>query len=138
MLYLDSSALVKLYTNEPERDAVDALLTTHAGLLFTSIVTYPEVLSALCRVHRNRQITDREYSAAKSRFSQNWREILVIHLPQEVLTAAERLIESHGLRGFDAVHLCSASWLEEPAVRFACFDQRLRAAAEAEGLIAVP
>ena len=138
MLYLDSSALVKVYASEPGHEIVEALIAEHAGLLLTSVVTYAEVPSALCRGHRNRQMTDREYTAAKSRFRQDWKEILVIELREEVLADAERLIASHGLRGFDAVHLCSACWLNEPRLSFACFDQRLRAAAAAEGLMVVP
>jgi hypothetical protein len=34
------------------------------------------------------------------------------------------------------VHLCAALWIGRPL--FACFDTRLRAAAEAEGLTPVP
>ena len=138
MLYLDSSALVKVYAVEPGHDSMAGLLTKHAGLLFTSVVTYAEVLSAMTRGHRSGRITDRDYSAAKLRFRQDWREILVIELREDVLSDVERLIESHGLRGFDAVHLCSACWLDEPRLSFACFDQRLRAAAAAEKLAVVP
>lgn len=138
MLYLDSSALVKVYAIEPGHEEVQALLDKHAGLLFTSVVTYAEVLSAISRGHRSGRITEREYREAKSGFSQNWREILIIELKEDVLADAERLIDSYGLRGFDAVHLCSAIWLAEPRLSFACFDQRLRVAAESEGFAVVP
>jgi hypothetical protein len=40
------------------------------------------------------------------------------------------------LRGSDAVQLCSALWIGRPL--FASFDTRLRQAAEAEGLTALP
>jgi len=138
MLYLDSSALVKVYAIESGHEEVEALLKEHAGFLLTSIVAYAEVLSALSRAHRSGRMTDGEYAASKSRFRQNWKEILVIQLREDVLTDAERLIDSYGLRGFDAVHLCSAMWLDELRLSFACFDQRLRAAATAEGLTVVP
>lgn len=138
MLYLDSSALVKAYAIEPGHEAVQVLLAEHAGMLFTSIVTYAEVLSAICRAYRGGRMTDGEYRETRSHFRQNWREILAIELKEDVLAEAERLIGAHGLRGFDAVHLCSARWLDEPRLTFACFDQRLRAAAAAEGLLVVP
>jgi hypothetical protein len=57
-------------------------------------------------------------------------------MDQRVLAPAEKLIETHGLRGFDAVHLCAALWIGKPL--FACFDARLRAAAQSAGLTPVP
>jgi len=61
--------------------------------------------------------------------------MIVVELTAEVLLKAARLIERHGLRALDAIHLCSALWIGEPA--FACFDDRLRNAAAAEGLAVV-
>lgn len=52
------------------------------------------------------------------------------------LAGVERIIEQHALRGFDAIHLCAALSLGTP--EFACFDTRLRKAAEAEGLGVIP
>ena len=63
-------------------------------------------------------------------------DIHVVEVNREVLSPAEGFIEQHGLRGFDAVHLCCAIWIGKPV--FACFDQRLREAARAEGLRVVP
>ena len=78
----------------------------------------------------------------KKAFLHDWDAMIVVELTPKVLSEAARLIESHGLRGLDAIHhldaihLCSAFWVGQPA--FACFDDRLRNAATAEGLPLAP
>jgi len=62
--------------------------------------------------------------------------MIVVDLTAEVLSEAARLIERHGLRGLGAIPLCSALWIGQPS--FACFDERLRDAAAAEGLRLAP
>ena len=49
MLYLDSSALAKLYLDEPESRAVSELVKNHEPGLFTSRLTYTELISVLSR-----------------------------------------------------------------------------------------
>lgn len=56
----------------------------------------------------------------------------VVELTRAVVAPSARLIARHGLRGYDAVQLCSALWTGRPW--FSCFDLRLRVAARAEGL----
>ena len=136
MLYLDSSALAKLYLAEPESRAVSELVKNHEPGLFTSRLTYLELLSVLSRSHREGRISARVYSRKKSDFLSDWTVFQVVELTEEVLEPAADLIERHRLRGADAVHLCSALWLELPD--FACFDVRLSAGARAEGLRIVP
>jgi predicted nucleic acid-binding protein len=136
VIYLDSSALVKLYLLEPESQAVEALARRHEPLLFASIVAYPEVLSTLGRALRVHRISKPDHQLAKRRFLRDWARLSVVELSPSVLGPAAALIEKHGLRGFDAVHLCSALWLGRPD--FLCFDQRLGAAARTEGLTLVP
>jgi predicted nucleic acid-binding protein len=136
MLYLDTSALAKLYIAEPGSEAIEAALREHGDGVFTSIVTYPEALSVLARSLRERRISRRDYLIQKRAFLADWPGWHVIGTAQAVLGPAARLIERHGLRGFDAVHLCSALWVGDPV--FACFDSRLREAASAEGLPTAP
>jgi predicted nucleic acid-binding protein len=62
--------------------------------------------------------------------------MFVVELTVDVLSEVARVIERHGLRGLDAIHLCSALWVGRPS--FACFDDRLRSAAVAEGLPLAP
>jgi predicted nucleic acid-binding protein len=132
VLYLDSSALAKLYVVEPESPSVDRMVSAAKPWIATSRVTYAEVLSVLVRCLRDHRLSPAMYKAQKKAFFADWDSIHVIELTRAVLSEAGRLIESHTLRGFDAIHLCSALWTGNPS--FACFDDRLRNAAKAEGL----
>jgi predicted nucleic acid-binding protein len=136
VLYLDSSALAKLFLLEAETPRVEALVQMHEPLLFASTVAYPEVLSTLLRAFRAQRISKPDHELAKRRFLRDWLRLHVVELSPAVLVPAAALIEHHGLRGFDAVHLCSALWLGQPD--FLCFDQRLGAAARHEGLTVIP
>ena len=136
MLYLDTSALAKLYVREPETPEVRRLVDASSGLVFTSIVTYAEMLAVLARCRKERRLAETAWHSAKRGFLADWRLLHVVGLDERVLAPAEKLIEAHGLRGFDAVHLCAALWIGSPL--FACFDARLRAAAQSSGLTPVP
>jgi uncharacterized protein len=136
MLYLDASALAKLYITEPRGSEMPGVIGGHRDAVFTSIVTYAETLSVLARSMRERRISPREYHVTKKAFLADWPAWHVIEVTQTVLAPAAGLIERHAIRGFDAVHLSSALWVGNPT--FACFDARLRKAAVAEGLVVVP
>jgi predicted nucleic acid-binding protein len=136
MLYLDTSALAKLYVLEPETHEIQRLVDSQSGLVFTSVVTYAEMLAVLARCRREDRLTGAAHRSAKRRFLRDWRTIHVVGVDERVLAPAETLIETHNLRGFDAIHLCAALWLGRPL--FACFDTRLRSAAGSAGLPLVP
>jgi predicted nucleic acid-binding protein len=135
LLYLDTSALAKLYIAEPESQLVSKTVEVNRAWLATSRVTYAEVLSVLTRCLRANRLSAAAYALQKKAFLEDWSSMIVVELTAEVLLKAARLIERHGLRALDAIHLCSALWIGEPA--FACFDDRLRNAAAAEGLAVV-
>ena len=136
MLYLDTSALAKLYIIEPEGLGIQAILKTNEPWLFTSIVTYAETLATRARSMREERIARQSYQRQKKAFLSDWNALHVVALTPAVLSSAEQLTDRHGLRGFDAIHLCSALWIGRPS--FACFDERLRRAAAGEGLTVIP
>ncbi len=136
MLYLDTSALAKLYLVEAESHLISKVLSANGSRLATSRVTYAEVLSVLVRCLRARRLSSAAYKLQKKAFLDDWSALLVVEPTAEVLSDAASLIERHGLRGLDAIHLCSALWIGQPS--FVCFDDRLRSAAEAEGLALTP
>lgn len=136
MLYLDTSALAKLYIIEPGGKGVQSLVEGNEDRLFTSIATYAEVLSVLARCLREKRLSREAYRWQKSSFLEGWGAFHVVELTAPVLAPAARLIERHRLRGFDAIQLCSALWVGKPL--FACFDRRLRQAAAAHGFTVVP
>ncbi len=136
MLYLDTSALAKLYVTEQESAVLQSLVTEHQADLGTSVVTYAEMLSLLARCRRENRLTLSEHRLQRRAFQANWKSLHVVELTTEVLLPAERLVELYNLRGYDAVQLCSAFWIGRPL--FACLDERLRLAARKEGLSVAP
>src|SRR5579862_376040 len=136
MLYLDTSALVKLYLIETDGEGIASTVETNAEWLFTSIVTYAETIATLARALRENRISRANYNRQIRAFQSDWEALHVIELTPAVLARARSLIERHRLRGFEAIHLCSALWIGSP--EFACFDARLREAAAEEGLAVLP
>ncbi|HLH00894.1 MAG TPA: type II toxin-antitoxin system VapC family toxin [Bryobacteraceae bacterium] len=136
MLYLDSSALMKLYVSEPGSAGMEESVRANVPLLVTSRIAYAEVLSGLNRCFIGGRISASAYRAQKKIFLADWNGLSKIEVTDETLQSADALIGRHSLRGFDAIHLCSALCVGHPS--FACFDQRLRMAAEREGLELVP
>lgn len=136
MLYLDTSALAKRYITEPESPTLEATVREEEGRLFTSAVTYAEMLATLARCLREQRLSQRLYRRQQKTFLADWNVLHIVQVTPDVLAPAVGLIERHGLRGFDAIHLCSALWVGTP--RFACFDERLRRAAASEGLTLIP
>lgn len=136
MVYLETSALAKLYIVEAESTQVRSIVERSQPWLYTSRVTYAEVLSLLARCAREGRISRRDFLRQKQTFLRDWNVFHVVELTAACLAPAERFIEQHALRGFDAIHLCAALYLGNP--EFACFDSRLRKAAAAEGLAVIP
>jgi predicted nucleic acid-binding protein len=132
MLYLDTSALLKLYLREPGSLSFRRAVDKHSPWLFTSRVAYAESLAGLARAAREHRIAARAYRQKRSRFDSDWRTLHIVELNEEVLAPCASLIERYRLRGLDAIHLCSAIWASGSV--FGCFDEKLCHAASAEGL----
>ena len=140
ILYLDTSAWVKLYVQEPGSKELRAR-ANKAEAMAASVVAYPEARAAFARLKAQGVSTEAKHHQRLAQLNLDWENLLRIELTSEVVRTAGDLAEVYGLRGFDAIHLASALWLKEKAgtpLNFAVFDQRLRAAAERAGLAVVP
>lgn len=137
-LYLDTSALVKLYVREAGSAAVSRHVLA-AERVATSRVAYPEARAAFARRQREGAFSERSLRRVVARLDQDWTAYVVVDLLDPVARRAGVLTESRALRGFDAIHLASAlelaTLLGEP-VAFLAYDVRLATAATAEGLAA--
>jgi hypothetical protein len=136
MIYLDSSALVKRYTEEAGTDFVKSILATD-GLITTSKLTYPEILSALMRKVRSGEIKKKTFHGIVDKFHKDWDHILVLDFHNDLLPIVKTLIEKHPLKAADAIHLSSALWLKLSSkvdVTFVASDSNLLKAAGAEKL----
>jgi len=136
MIYLDSSALVKRYAEEVGTDFVKSILATD-GLITTSKLTYPEILSALMRKVRSGEIEKKTFNGIVDKFDKDWDHILVLDFHNDLLPIVKTLIEKHPLKAADAIHLSSALWLKLSSkvdVTFVASDSNLLKAAGAEKL----
>ena len=107
ILYLDTSALVKLYAVEEGREAVEHAVE-EAELIVTSAVAYAEARATLARKHREGVFSEEEHSEAVAALDEDWRTLDVLSVTENVARFAGDLAEQHALRGFDAIHLASA------------------------------
>jgi len=132
--FWDASALVPLCV--PETAASTAAL--HLKNL-TPVVWWGspiEIQSAICRLHRERTLTDAGKQAAVARLgmlSRTWREITAGDMLREL---ALDLLDRHPLKAADSFQLAaSLIWCDQrPARRiFVCADQGLSRAARSIG-----
>ena len=134
ILYLDTSALVKLYVREAYSLSVRAWVDT-ATVVATAEVAYVEVLSALARRLRDGTLDEPAYEGAVAAVERDWAQLLVLGLER---LRAGQLVGRHRLRAFDAVHVAAAMSLADRVapepVRFASFDLGQQEAARREGL----
>lgn len=136
-LYVDTSALVKLYIDEAGSEHM-ANKASAAELVASSVLAWPETLASLARSRREGRITAGVHTALRARFASDWADVSAIDLDGRVLEIVERLVDVHPLRGADAAHLASALVLREAGldVEFACSDRTLLGAARSERLAA--
>jgi uncharacterized protein len=128
VIYLDSSAVVKLVRREAETDALRARLASNAQ---------PLVSSALVRTETARALTRTEPAALSVLPS----VLALLHqrsVTDDLLDAAGRYADPV-LRSLDAIHLATAEELSTALTSFITYDKRLADAARARGLqVAMP
>ena len=136
ILYLDTSALVKLYVSEPGSAEVRRLVEA-ADAAATSWVAYAETRAAFSRALREQVTSPEDHIQRVGQFNQDWESTLRVELLPLIARNAGDLTEVYGLRGFDAIHLASALWLRDKcgvALAFVAYDRRLAEAAARAGL----
>ena len=79
MLYLDTSALVKLYVDETKSEAVQHAVR-QADAVATSLLAYTEARAAFARSRRERRFTSQVYSRIVSAFEEDWNRYVVIEV----------------------------------------------------------
>lgn len=139
ILYVDTSALVKLYVSEPESDAVQALVES-SEVAAVSLVAYAEARAAFARKRQERAVDPKNYRRLIQEFNDDWDHYFVVDVSESLVKRAAQLAEKHGLRGYDSIQLSSALLMRTQSrqmVTFCCFDDRLLRAGRQEGLKAV-
>lgn len=136
IVYLDASAIVKRYVEEPGSRDVERLIAT-ATILGTAVVTMAEVAAALGRAARRGILKRSQAESCLRTFRLDWERLNRFLITDQVAGLAAELAWEHGLRGYDAIHLACALWwqrlLAEPVV-VATYDRELGTAAGRCGL----
>jgi len=140
ILYLDASALVKRFVAEPGTEAVNELIS-RAEVMGTSLVCRAEVAAAFAKAIRTGTLTPAGAAAALQEFRNEWPHLIRLQITDRLVAQADNMAWSHGLRGYDAVHLAAAmAWQDAfgMPVTLATFDRLLWLAAKHTGMLVFP
>jgi uncharacterized protein len=129
-LYVDSSALLKRYVDEPDSETAESLLRSDPSLL-TARHTIVEVRRNLARL-----LDESDTAAARSAFNDDLQAISIVELDEVTCDTAAGIAELTGVRTLDALHLAAAQRIGGP-VPFLTFDVRQAQAARSLGLTVV-
>ena len=122
--YVDSSALLKLVLPEPERPALERVLSR-----------WPDRISSVLLPIECRRIVLRAGSppGVRARLEQELSGVTLVRLDESIQRLAST-IGPPGLRSLDAIHLATALSIGDYPEAFVTYDERLAAAARAAGL----
>jgi predicted nucleic acid-binding protein len=131
-LYVDSSALLKRYVDEPDSDVATALLASDPWLL-TARHTVIEVRRNLARL-----LEERDATAARAAFIEDLAAFGIVELDKVTCDAAADIAELTGARTLDALHLAAAQRVGGTAIPLVTFDLRQAQAARTLGMTVLP
>ena len=129
-VYVDASAVLKIYLDEPETPIAQLILVGQRWA--TGRHTYVEVRRNLARVLDGVPLEE-----SRRRFASDWEQVDVIDIGAHVGEVSAALAERTGLRTLDALHLGAAESVGGSAA-FVTFDRRLAAAARSLGWTVLP
>lgn len=127
-LYVDPSALLKLYIEEEQSSDARQILVDPSA--------WTTARHTLVEVRRNlsRLLTGTGLDTFRRWFEHDWSELAVVELNEAVCARAAELAEITGVRTLDALHLGAASTAgAESGLPIVTFDLRLAEAARALG-----
>ena len=138
-VYLDTSALIKLYVEEEGTERVVAITDDFDGVQVIILdVTPLEARSAVRRRQREGDISGADADRILDRIEDDTSSsFLVQPSTSAVIEGAARLIDRHPLRAYDALQLAGCLVIRDIVpgpLTFVCADVRLCGAAELEGL----
>lgn len=140
MRFWDSSAVVPLVVRQGQSAEVERWLAEDAEPV-TWALTPVEVASALWRLVREGNLSERAAFSAEAISAEVLRHTHVVSDVERVKTIAFRLLRVHALRAADALQLAAAlAWADGAPRGLALhsFDRRLAVAAEREGFRVIP
>ena len=129
--YVDASALLKRYIDEPNSDEAERLLMADSARV-TARHTVVEVRRNLARLLDGRALAE-----ARAAFAADLAAFAIIELDAATIEQAAIVAEQTGARTLEALHLGAAQRLGGQTITFVTFDARQAAAARVLGMVAV-
>ena len=117
-VYVDSSALLRLYVDEPESIACERGLDSHDSWV-TARLTEVEVRRNLARLLQGKALR-----YARSDFETDWGRMYVVELDPMTCSTAAQIAEATGARTLDALHLGAAQRVGGGALPLLTYDVR--------------
>ena len=131
--YFDTSALLPLIIDEPSTPVCQRFWN-EASRVASVRLLYAEACAALARAHRMARLTTTQLDEAMEALEEIVAELDHVEVTDELVRTAGALARTHGLRGYDAVHL-GAGWnVSDDDVVFVTGDSNLATAAQALGI----
>ena len=127
-LYVDSSALLKRYVDEPDSERCEALLLADP--------TWVTGRHTLVEVRRNlpRLLEGEALAAAREQFAADWRRMNVVELDELTCEIAADVAEATGARSLDALHLGALTRAGKGTLCLLTLDVRLARSGRALGV----
>jgi len=131
--YFDTSALVPLIVEEPSTPDCQRIWNEASRAVSVRLL-YAEASAALARAHRMTRLTTTQLDEALAALDDIVTELDHVEITDQLVRAAGALARSHGLRGYDAVHLGAGLSVADDDVVFVTGDSNLAAAAQTLGI----
>lgn len=130
ILYLDTSALIKVYVREPGREVVKEAVEGSSKIA-TAMVSYAEARATFARLLREEGLTEEEHANVVGALNERWRTYEKPSVTESVVRLAGDFAQRYALRGYDSIQLASAFVCHGRYrdLRFLAFDDDLNGAA---------
>lgn len=137
ILYLDTSALVKLFVEEVHSERIRRAVS-ESRLITTHAIAYVEACAAFARAAHYRG-EDALFPALRRNLDAQWEAWEILNVTETLVRHAADLAGRHRLRAYDSVHLAAAEVAFEvfrghAPFHFAVFDSHLSDAAKQAGI----
>ena len=102
ILFCDTSALIKLLIDEPESDQMQQA-SSDAEAIAVCRITWAEAMAAMARRQREDPMSGNNIDLARGRLIQNWNDLTIVEVSQNLVETAGLFADGFALRGYDSV-----------------------------------
>lgn len=138
ILFLDTSALFKLYHQELDSEVIEQVFTQHAiEVVFLSELTRLEFASSVWKKVRTHELSKAQAIALLEAFESDFSNYTFVPMDEEVVDRATHLLNEYGhvgLRTLDSIQLSTAIQLKEQLQFAITSDKLLQGFFQKEGL----